>query len=111
MNNRELDAKMGELMGWKRLSIHTWRSPEDGHRYWPDFSTDIAAAMLVVEKMRERSLHINIISQEDDYLITVSKFLPHFNCYSNVGESIRVDNFKELPEAICRSALKAVEDK
>ena len=105
--DKELDIKMAELMGWKRLSVYSWRSP-DGHRYLPKFSGDIAAAMQVVEEMRKRGICIIIVPQKDDYLVTASEYQPQFNVYRH-QHGLRADSFEKLPEIICQVILLAVE--
>jgi hypothetical protein len=114
LEGRELDEKMAELMGWeKRIGITEVWVDEMGFvmatvAAWQP-STDIAAAMLVVEKMRERGIYIAIVAQKDDYLITASDFHPHINCYHYLLD-LRADSFEKLPEAICRAARMAAEE-
>ena len=111
MSNREQDVKIAELMGWKRLSIHSWRSPEDGHKYLPKFSSDISLAMQVIEWMRkEREFFITIVPQMDGYLLTALDYQPIGNYYAHLCNS-RADTFKELPDAICHIILETVEMK
>ena len=107
MDNRELDAKMAELMGWKRLSIHSWRSSEDGHRYLPKFSTDISAALPVLEWLRQQYFSIKIIMWDHTYKVAIvgHKRQGHDE---NIGDLEIEAN--TLPLAICRAALKAVEE-
>ena len=129
LKHRELDALVDEkVMG---DCVHDWELQEDeddpcsgivwrkckkcNKDFWglrPPvcryYSTDIAAAMQLVDKMRERGIYITIVPQKDDYLIAVSEYHPQFNSYSHLLD-LHADNFEELPEAICRAALKAVE--
>ena len=119
MSNRELDAQVAELMGLP-VKYHT-NNPNNERFYYVDtpdenmmcpdvahYSRDIAVAMQVAEKMRERGIYINIISQEKGYLITASKFQEQFYSYFNIAD-LRADSFEELPEAICRAAVMAAE--
>ena len=113
-DREELDAKIAELMGWVRgdsiLGEYWVDNSEQIIERIDDWqpSRDIAAAMLAVEKMRERSIHINIISQEDGYLVTAADFKPQLNLYFHMLD-LRADNFEELPEAICKAAVLAAE--
>ena len=98
MDNRELDAKMGELMGWRLLAGDTWVDEKKrvAHPFFRP-STDIAAAMQVVEKMAEKGWYLDLIGK-NGYDIN---FIHHRD---------RVDASDILlPLAICRAALKAVE--
>ncbi len=88
MSDRELEAKMAELMGFAIIREDTYDyldEPINGiYPDVPHYFRDIADAMQVMEKMRERGIYICIVSQKDDYLITASKFHPQFNCYINL---------------------------
>lgn len=89
MNNRELDAEVAEkVMGL---------GPYPPLRAC--YSSDIAAAMEVVEKMCKR-LAVDIESQNSPKEWVV-KFWEHGDIQ---GESRR----ETLPEAICRAALDAI---
>ena len=84
MSDRELDAKVAELMG-----LHV---PE---QYWrwkiPHYSTDIAAAWLVVDKMRESNDEIKF------------KFQGYFVLH-------QIEHLIDItPDAICRAAVMAAE--
>ena len=110
MNNRELDAKMAELMGWYYIrededdidSDGYWTHPTDrsGNSSPPDYPSDISAAWLVVEKMKEIS-RINITF---DGMLWVCQFPDIPDDFTVVCASADT-----LPEAICKAALKAVE--
>jgi hypothetical protein len=66
------------------------------------YSTDIAAAMEVVEKMRERKLHIVISDNAEREAWDVKMWRGDFDEIANA----RSDS---LPEAICLAALSAVD--
>jgi hypothetical protein len=127
---RELDALVAErVMGWTHVGPHPWGKPHgvppEGRVYnerfgeasrpvglveVPAYSTDIAAAWQVVEKIRNtdeapdqtywnftdcsgcgwRAEVLQVLTEND---------MPHLVAYG-VGET--------LPEAICRAALAAV---
>ena len=86
---RELDMLVSEMMGGN----------------FRPYSSDIAAAWLVVEKMRERDLYINIIPQKDGYLVTASEFQPQINSYLHLFD-LHIDTVEQLPEAICLAATE-----
>lgn len=68
----------------------------------PHYSTDIAAAWLVVEKMREgRWKHFRIEYWVDSWAV-LQDYIPGVAAW---GQSTRADT---APLAICRAALKAV---
>lgn len=59
LSDRELDALVAEKITlWTPIPGEDgWQSPDGSHRHWPgppEYSTKIADAMEVVEKMRER---------------------------------------------------------
>jgi hypothetical protein len=90
-----MDAAIAELvMGWRR--------DENDHRRWPQEwhpSTDIAAAMNVVARLRELEWKIQMRSVlEDAWEVTLDRG-PH---------DTEVHFVETLPLAICQVALKAV---
>lgn len=103
LTGRALDAAVSEkVMGWAL----DWQGDE---LLCPDFSTDIADAWLVVEKMQ--------MTQGPGH---VGPFMLHvlsgcdakgWNCIwcSDFGYTESVFG-RTAPEAICRAALKAVND-
>ncbi len=104
MSDRELDALVAEkVMGYTNvrplgdehgtLIAHSPGACCDGHGV-PQFSTDIAAAWHVVEKMRERRIHLELGSRID------GSWLVSF------GNLRAFDN--SAPRAVCLAALKAV---
>jgi hypothetical protein len=113
---RDMDALvMRDIMGWyqdaeRRGTLSDWHEPKcggEGHcaphcgMYLPKPSTDISAAMLVVEKMREQDWFVEIANSSSGW---------YANFIYDINE--RKDCFAEaklLPEAICRAALQAVE--
>lgn len=68
-----------------------------------DYSTDIAAAWLVVEAMLQHNGRMGIITGIDGYRVSFFDIQWHGRPYS-VGEAIA----ETAPLAICRAALKAV---
>lgn len=77
--------------------------PYGYHGGWPSYTTDIAAAWAVVEKMREEFLYPDIISKTTEWLCVVDK-------YEEEDEPIRWPvraASPSAPLAICLAALKA----
>lgn len=109
---RELDALIAErVMGWRthKIAEAVWYMPSESNSITKEKwrpSTDIAAAMRVVEKMRERGISFEasytkwsdgnwrwgVEFQSDD----------HTQDGNHYGTS--------LPESICRAALKATSE-
>lgn len=101
---RELDALVAEkVMGWKSVEhrfedpFHRWDgiAPEHGsHRFTvPDFSTDIAAAWEVVEKLNDLILERDVTAEGTRYNVVIDG----------------IETWAETaPHAICLAALKAV---
>lgn len=100
-----------ELMGWSEISS---RRSADGtltgvittNGRWivddiPDYPRDIAAAWLVVEKMRER-----YAVTLDDELRSLGPW--EFEIFCSGHKTIAQGHGKTAPEAICRAALKVV---
>ena len=132
MNNRELDAKVAELMKWhwddawgclippeqkaKPSEMWTeWKTDAEGlfrepikgamvsglsyngdssKVILPHFSTDIAAALPVLEKWTDAEIE----KAGGNYRVTL------------IGAPIVTADAETLPLAICRAALKAVEE-
>ena len=110
MTDRELDALVAErVMGWEHRNGHWWQT-KGGHASntvtfaeVPRYSTDIAAAMLVVEKMRERF-----------GVGTTTFMLQHYNgeqvmVEMNVPSSECQEWGRTAAEAICKCAIKALD--
>ena len=105
----ELDALVAEkVMGWrmddnKHLNL-AWdpkRSPNDGLRCIPDYSTDIAAAWEVVEKLDTLALSRGDIA---DISVWVAQFVTE-----GPGYPVNIQAIAKTPtHAICLAALKAV---
>lgn len=71
----------------------------------PYYSSDISAAMEVVEKMRERGFVVGMFGDRIDWCAEVFRLVEH---YDSIGkEMIGVARHTSLPEAICRAALAA----
>ena len=110
---RELDALVAERVMGMKTSPHSFihnngvTEPYKVTEYYADgirckdYSTSIAAAWLVVEKMEESLNGINIRSVVPSSFPTY--YIVHFG-----DERRRVTEFT-LPLAICRAALKATE--
>jgi len=107
MEDRELDKQIGvKVMGWD------WMTGADkvGASILPRYSTDISAAMEVVEKIAAPGLHFM-----SDYLIQrngqrrwFAQFLKDGLTDGLHNEWIEAETF---PKAICLAALAAIETK
>lgn len=114
MNLRKLDALVAEkVMGWKDISgpdhgIDMWQTPE-GHRGIrgkdiPSYSTDIAAAWEVAEKLSQLCFGLWRVGDEWECELDSNdgRFLV-------AGDSVHVfGSGISAPLAICLAALKAV---
>jgi hypothetical protein len=111
---RELDALIAEkVMGWKpQHGIHLFPPTDEPNRKryekWngetmiteiPHYSTNIADTWLVVEKMKEQSFHMLILTGPDKTEVQPVK----------PGLLIFTVTEKTPELAICKAALKAVE--
>ena len=116
LEGRELDAVIAEKIFDRPSSYYDCPHFDKNRRMLsfcscpdlPRYSRDIAAAMQVAEKMRERGIYITIVPQVDGYLVTALDFQPIGHYYFYLL-SLNADNFKELPEAICKAAVLAAE--
>lgn len=117
----ELNAAVAvEVFGWKPANpTHylgspignmkgPWYAPpgeeQSADAFWPDgYSTDIAAAWLVVEKMREKDWELLLESPGFEQSVWVAT-------WSHVGEPWAQESYRgqTAPEAICNAALSAV---
>jgi len=113
----ELDRLVAEkVMGWRRRShkfsqnAWEWYNPEIPDPYHnkdfvcndvdlPKFSTDIAAAWKVVNRLREKQFDIMIKTLKDRWEVLISDPDKILDWYATAPE---------LPLAICRAALLAV---
>jgi hypothetical protein len=120
--SRELDAEIAEkLFGWTDIA---WMDNVHGVRgvapraflgtaqIVPRYSSDIAAAFLVVEKMRERRVLINLgqlFNEVSDMWGSGTCWLANAHVY---GSDSQVDHFQAVadtaPLAICLAALQAL---
>lgn len=102
MSNRELDAEVG-------LRIMGFKPPRDGFQNnYPPYSSDIAAAFLVVEKMRERHFIWqggHVIPEKAENGMTM---YAEFGYAPNGLTRTFTELASTLPEAICRAALAAI---
>jgi Phage ABA sandwich domain len=118
MNLREIDRLVAEkVMGWEyHEAVYTWGelfSPakyvkEDGREVepfnLPHFSTNIADALQVVEKLRDRYVYMNLTNNDDSYCCELMEqdlenSSRYFTYYADA---------ETAPLAICLAALKAV---
>lgn len=67
----------------------------------PNYSTDISAALEVVEKMRKNKIYLDIRVWPEEYQV-----LPHQDEHNKLIEHCIVKS-PSLPEAICKAALLA----
>ena len=111
LEGRELDAKVHndvmDLHGAYRYEgafghEQTRRVSED----CPYYSTDIAAAWLVVDKLVEIGFYVDIGVDKHGAQVQLDKLGPKDISWL-FGESIRG---KDVPEAICHAAEKAMEE-
>lgn len=113
---RELDALVGQkVMGWtraydRRLKGEWWSAPEDPQGFYADFpewSTDISAAWVVVEKMRERGFWFRMSTP---FSLKGTTLFGGFTSHNSTGWNGRPDYghaAESAPEVICLAALKA----
>ena len=119
MNNRELDTKVAEFMGWESQYIeyggaggeYVWIMPNGKWQSEPDvpeFSTDISAALPVLEKARKSffSTTITMWDHTDKVAIVGDKRQGH-----NENISVLTVQAETLPLAICKFALRTKENK
>jgi hypothetical protein len=116
LTSSELDVMVAErVFGWVRdhdaesqtaTGSPIWEAP--GKEYLqngtPDYSTDIAAAWLVVEKMRERGISMDLTG-------LANKYDQQWSCTFGDPETQNGEcsDAASAPEAICRAALLAIE--
>ena len=74
---------------------------ETYHREVPNYSTNISAALEVVEKMRKNKIYLDIRVWPEEYQV-----LPHQDEHNKLIEHCIVKS-PSLPEAICKAALLA----
>lgn len=122
---RELDALVAErVMGWTLttpvdpacdFAVGTKRDGTDARRNFgrgpdgkevsfPLYSTDIAAAWQVVEKLRADGYEVQVAAEPDP---RVSAYHCEIARLSDSGSTVEFDD--TAPLAICRAALAAVE--
>lgn len=113
---RELDCQIAQtFMGWKHQNDHWWHSSWSdihntvGCERVPAYSTDIAAAMMVVERMyKEHQLSCRIAYANDQQVAVA--FYTAFGAQHILTEKMDVkgwDTSGTVPLAICRAALQA----
>lgn len=107
MVNRELDAIVAEkVMGIGNTFLSRCNDPGETaylddqglYRLVPHYSTDIAAAWGVVERMRDDDWRVDLWVDEDGWWVRFTRFL-----------QVGYECADTAPEAICRAALKAME--
>ena len=117
MSDRELDAKVAELMGWYYIrededdidSDGYWTHPSDrsGNSSPPDYPGDIAAAMQVAEKV-DLFVHYQLCKSWNGSKWLITKLHKDLDD----AEECWLDTFVAAPtaaEAICRAAVLAAE--
>ncbi len=123
LEGRELNKKMAELMGWKiahdPLEDRKFYYPIGTDPEWCDFdyyvdewqpSTDIAAAMLVEEKMRQDDFWWKAAYKETLVEgIYQAGYSVTFRCVRAGTRGYHTATALMLPEAICKAALMAAE--
>lgn len=96
---RELDALVAEkVMGWncELRECHTRKVLHSEYGGPPHYSTDIADAWLVVEKIDQQ---VTVTKCADGWLVTIDDYFCHGGVEIMAGTA---------PLAICLAALKAV---
>ena len=112
--SRELDALVAEkVMGWERPSDPSWSYPAYMHDQ-PAYSTSIADAWLVVEKLSDKwEMNLRTILPARDYVCEF-KLVVKNKCIVDAQhpfEHVWNNPVDTAPLAICLAALKAVGDK
>jgi len=106
-NDELLNIYIAEYVTKYRFLSHD--SPE----FLPHYSTDISAAWLVVEKMKENDFWVMVAYPDiNDDLETISKWWCKFypateELYEEVGAAEFIGIDETAPRAICRAALLA----
>lgn len=134
---RELDAAVAErVFGIKKVflpsayksSDDVWGATDSPHyipsgksprthmidaKEVPYFSTDIAAAMQVVERLQNVNVELALLASEKRWRVTIREFQSVRSCPKCPPvQPINVIYYSQsLPEAICRAALNAVKAK
>lgn len=126
LSGRDLDLAVAErVMGWRLLDRQAMGWNPNGRDVWatgnlenPTYqrfmpSESIEAAMLVVEKMRERGWRVGLsCSEAAEWAQWLTEFIKveraDAGAYKN---QLYLAEAKSLPEAICRAALSAMEEK
>ena len=116
--DRELDTKVAEFMGWESQYIeyggtggeYVWIMPNGKWQFEPDvpeFSTNISAAMPVLEKAKKSffSTTITMWDHTDKVVIVGDKRQGH-----NENISVLTVQAETLPLAICKFALRTKEN-
>lgn len=117
---RKLDTEVAEkVIGWRTHSVseNVWYDPTTPNSIHKDNwqpSTDIAAAMEVVEKLYADGWEVQIqrsIVMDDDWSVELDRIADDWLVSKRVPV-LRVSEIaKTLPEAICLAALRAVATK
>ena len=90
----------------KRWCVPHGRIYAETHKI-PSYSTNPAAMLLLIERMRERGLIVSMgTAVEREWSVTFSRKVPYqANTYETAGEAID----DSLCRAVCLAALRAVE--
>lgn len=111
---REMDALIHEkVMGWPKSPIFgVYEYPDGGYDFAPPYSTDIAAAWPVVEKLERDGFRWSVAVRNPH--MSDTKILPYVSFWHyGKDEPGKLDTHVSaeddtVPLAICRAALKAV---
>lgn len=122
-DDRELDALVAtKVMGWTHIETQTFEDTavwfgfppqpdgkpfnRDGLHGIPEFSTWIAAAWQVMERMMDRGIYVIFSADAADSFEVTFGSRRESRRYEVVGESL---GGKAAPRAICMAALAAIE--
>lgn len=103
LSDRELDALIAErVLGWLPLvnDGDGWGSPDGKVRHWPgppECSTDISAAMQVIESLANQGLMVTMMDTCERWNV----------CFDGARKGHEASD-SLLPRAICLAALRAV---
>jgi hypothetical protein len=103
------DDPVGRCDGAKTTPVQCWKMPGESHGSdLRAYSTDLAAAFLVVESMRNRTVKAWFVRLEDiafdDPICPVGRWSCEFRHGDDSGRAVDLS----LPRAICLAALAAL---
>lgn len=109
----ELDANVAErVFGWTGCQVQHGRfagyPPNSGQfTFGRPYSTDIAAAWLVVERMRDRGYWVRIEDYTDGWRVTFS--VPSKDEPDDWLNDVMLSEAGTMPAAVCDAALEVLE--